>query len=132
MVERWLTTTDATAGALTVLQHWSSLQPEEQMPALGRVINLLPDDRYAAVQHLLFDPTTGNEAAEFIFRDAANRPSEVKLPVMLALISRPGHPLAAMAHDSLMAELGADYGANQGQWVAHVHEYLQSRAQIGK
>jgi hypothetical protein len=129
MIERWLSTTEATAGAVTVLQHWSSLKPEEQLPALGRILNMVPDDRYEEVQRVLADPKTTREAAEVIFRDAVNRSSEVKLHTMLALISKPQHPLASTAHEALVNDLGIDDGANQGAWIAHVQEHLRGLLQ---
>lgn len=129
MVERWLSTTDAAAGAVNVLQHWSSLKPEEQLPALGRVLNMVPDDRYNALERVLADPATTPEAADVIFRDAVNRPSNVKLHAMLSLIAQPRHPFASKAREALVNDLGIDDGANQGAWIAHVQEYLHSQAQ---
>lgn len=62
------------------------LKPEDQLPALGRVIHMLPDDRYQADQRVLLDSRTNAGAKEVLFRNAFNRPAEVKLPVMLAVM----------------------------------------------
>ncbi|MDB6138098.1 MAG: hypothetical protein JWO94_1170, partial [Verrucomicrobiaceae bacterium] len=115
-----------------VLQHVPELKPEDQLPALGRVINLLPDDRYEAAQRALLDPRTSIEAKEFLYHDAANRPSEVKLPAMFAIMTARHHPQAEEAHQSLINELGNDFGANQGEWLARIHEELQRQSQAGK
>jgi len=90
---------------------------------------MVPDDRYEEVQRVLADPKTTREAAEVIFRDAVNRSSEVKLHTMLALISKPQHPLASTAHEALVNDLGIDDGANQGAWIAHVQEHLRGLLQ---
>lgn len=132
-VEQWLTAGgDPAQGAVRVLQNWAKLKPEEQLPALGRVIHMLPDDRYQAAQRVLLDAKTSTEAKEVLFRDAFNRPAEVKLPVMLAVMFAPGHAQANEAHTALADHLGADYGANQSQWLIHIREELNRRAQASK
>lgn len=133
VIEQWLSSsTDIPTIVRTVLDGFPKLSPADHLLAASKVTALADDANYEGVKRLLVDSRTSDEAKEFLYRDAFNRGAEVKLPTMFAVMTTPGHPQAAEAREALANHLGADYGANQGQWLAHIQANLKERAEIGK
>lgn len=133
VIEQWLSSsTDIPEIVRTILAGFPKLDPQDQLLAAGKLAALADDLHYEGVKRLLVDEKTSADAKEFLYRDAFNRGPEVKLPTMFAVMTTPGHPQAKEAHEALVNHLGADYGANQGQWLASIQANLRERAAIGK
>ncbi len=128
LVHQWLSSsTDIPTIANTMLKGFPSLEAKDHLHAVGNLVALVSDDRFAGLKRLLLDPKTSLEAKEFLFRDALSRGDLVKLPLLLAVMQQRDHPSANEAHDVLKQQLGADFGANYGQWQAKITEVLRAQ-----
>jgi len=132
VIEQWLSSTDIPGITRAILAGFPKLDPKDHLLAISKLAPLVGDDQFDSLKRLAVDPATSAEAKEYLFHDAVNRSAEAKWPMMFAIMSAPGHPQAQEAHDALVSDLGADYGANQGQWLARIQADLKERALIGK
>ncbi len=127
-VEQWLSSsTDIKVVAQNILAGFPLLATEDHLLAASKLVALVGDDRFEGLKRLILDPKTSTEAKEFLVRDALSRADTVKLPLMLAIMQQRGHPSASEAHDTLISALGADYGADYGQWQARINEVLRAQ-----
>jgi len=106
-----------------------SLPLEGQVEAVQHMVNLLDDERYELARNMLLKPALHPSLREVVFADALDRPNSVKLPVLLALLGSPGHPLRAEAHSNLQVLLGSDLGDNPAVWAGPVGEFLAREAE---
>ena len=133
MIEQWMTSTDIPAIARTILAGFPKLEPKDHLLAASKLAPLVPDHQFdTSLKRLLTDPNTSEEAKDYLYRDAVNRAPEAKWPALFAVMITPGHPHAQDARESLTSDLGADFGLNQGQWLARIQEALRERNGIGK
>ncbi len=132
VIEQWLSSTDIPGITRAILAGFPKLDPKDHLLAVSKLAPLVGDDQFDSLKRLAVDPATSAEAKEYLFHDAVNRSAEAKWPMMFAIMSAAGHPQAEEAHQALVSDLGADYGANQGQWLARIQGDLKERAQIGR
>ena len=133
MIEQWMTSTDIPAIARTIMAGFPKLEPKDHLLAASKLAPLVPDNQFdTSLKRLLTDPNTSEEARDYLYRDAINRSPEAKWPALFAVMITPGHPHAQDARESLTSDLGADFGLNQGQWLARIQEALRERNGIGK
>jgi hypothetical protein len=78
---------------------------------------------------MLLNPALHPSLREVVFADALDRPNTVKLPVLLALLGSPGHPLRPEAHSNLQVLIGSDLGDNPAVWAGPVGEFLAREAE---
>jgi len=69
------------------------LHADDQVDAIQNALNLLPDEQFVSLFAILFDKTQNPDVLDEIFNDALNRPEEIKVPMMKALLRDKGHPL---------------------------------------
>ena len=118
---------DKVAAALAALV--PSLPLEGQVEAVQHMVNLLDDERYELARNMLLNPALHPSLREVVFADALDRPNTVKLPVLLALLGSPGHPLRPEAHSNLQVLIGSDLGDNPAVWAGPVAEFLAREAE---
>jgi len=105
-----------------------SLPIEGQIEAVQHVVNLLDDEQYPLAGRLLLDPSLHPDVREIVFADLLDRASAVRLPVLLALLGTPGHPLHNDARNHLRDTVGSDLGNNPASWNAAVQEVVAKEA----
>ncbi|MDB6118549.1 MAG: hypothetical protein JWO08_2330 [Verrucomicrobiaceae bacterium] len=132
VIEQWMSSTDIPGIARAILAGFPKLDPKDHLLAVSKLAPLVGDEQFDSLKRLAVDPATSADAKEYLFHDAVNRSAEAKWPMMFAIMAASGHPQAQEAHQALVSDLGADYGANQGQWLARIQADLKERAQIGK
>ncbi len=125
-IEEWLSSsTDTSVITRHMLDGFGTLRPEDHLLAAKELVNLVGDADYADLQRLLLNPTTSLEAKELMFQDALNRQDLVKLPLLLAILQQPGHPLAAAARERLVQALGEDFGDDASRWQQAINAELR-------
>ncbi len=94
LVDRLAEQTDVAAAdqAPRVKEAFDRLDKQDQMDAIRRSLNLLPDEQFPALYDILFDKTEDPEVLDAIFSDALNRPEEIKNPLMKELVKDKTHP----------------------------------------
>jgi hypothetical protein len=117
---------DKVAASLAALA--PTLPLEGQVEAIQHMVNLLDDEQYALAQNMVMNPGLHPDVREVLFSDVLDRPNAVKLPVLLALLSSPGHPLRTEAHTNLQAVIGQDLGQSPMLWSQPVQAFLEREA----
>ena len=117
---------DVVAARLAALA--PTLPLEGQVEAIQHVVNLLDDEQYELARNMALNPGLHPDVREVVFSDVLDRPNEVKMPVLLALLGQPGHPLAGEARQNLQAYVGRDLGPNPADWAAPVQALLAREA----
>jgi hypothetical protein len=79
--------------AKRVKEAFDKLDTEDQMDGIHHGLNLLPDDRFAALYDILYDKSENSEVLDAIFSDALNRPEGIKMPILKALRKDREHPM---------------------------------------
>lgn len=79
--------------ARRVKEAFQKLAKDDQVECIHYGLNLLPDDRFAVLNDLLYDKNEDPEVLDAIFSDALNRPEEIKLPLLKALRKNREHPM---------------------------------------
>ncbi len=94
LVDRLAEQTDVAAAdqAPGVKEAFDRLDKQDQMDAIRRSLNLLPDEQFPALYDILFDKAEDPEVLDAIFSDALNRPEEIKNPLMKELVKDKTHP----------------------------------------
>ena len=95
LVDQLVELTDAPAKERKdqVKKAFDALDPADQMDAIHRGLNLLPDAQFDSLCGILFDKTENVHVLDAIFSDALNRPDEIKIPIMKALVTDKQHPM---------------------------------------
>jgi hypothetical protein len=117
---------DKVAASLAALA--PTLPLEGQVEAIQHMVNLLDDEQYALAQNMVMNPGLHPDVREVLFSDVLDRPNAVKLPLLLALLSSPGHPLRIEAHTNLQAAIGQDLGESPMLWSQPVQAFLEREA----
>ncbi len=78
---------------VSVKEAFDSLDKNDQEDAIKTALNLLPDEQFIALYGILLDKTVNEEILDAIFSDALNRPEEIKIPLMKALVKDKTHPM---------------------------------------
>jgi hypothetical protein len=105
-----------------------TLPLEGQVEAVQHMVNLTEDDKYSVASSMLLNPGTHPELREVLLADVLDRPNSMKLPVLLAVMAVPGHPLLAEAHRNLREVVGSDFGMNASAWSGPVQSLLAREA----
>ena len=105
-----------------------TLPLEGQVEAVQHMVNLTEDDKYSVASNMLLNPGTHPDLRAVIWSDVLDRPNSVKLPVLLAVMAVPGHPLLAEAHRNLREVVGSDFGMNASAWSGPVQSLLAREA----
>ena len=72
---------------------FDELDSADQMDAIHRSLNLLPDEQFTSLYGILYDKTENPEILDAIFSDALNRPEEIKVPMMKDFLFDKTHPM---------------------------------------
>jgi hypothetical protein len=105
-----------------------TLPLEGQVEAIQHMVNLLDDEQYALARNMVLNPGLHPDVSEVLFSDVLDRPNDVKMPVLLALLAQPAHLLAVDARQNLQAYVGRDWGPNSADWAAPVQALLAREA----
>jgi len=105
-----------------------SLPLEGHVESIQHMVNLLDDEQYKLASDMLMSPSLHPEVREVIFSDVLDRPNEVKVPVLLALMGNFGHPLQREAREKLQLLIGRDLGDNPAGWRGPAQEFLARSA----
>lgn len=101
-VEAWETLVDTLAESTEpvtkermakVKEAFDTLDSADQMDAIQRSLNLLPDEQFTSLFGILYDKTENPEILDAIFSDALNRPEEIKVPMMKDFLFDKTHPM---------------------------------------
>lgn len=76
-----------------VKETFDKLSKADQMDAINRALNLLPDSQFPTLYGILFDKGEDSEVLDAIFSDALNRPEDIKVPIMKELVQDKQHPM---------------------------------------
>jgi len=76
-----------------VKEAFDTLDSADQMDAIQRSLNLLPDEQFTSLFGILYDKTENPEILDAIFSDALNRPEEIKVPMMKDFLFDKTHPM---------------------------------------
>jgi len=69
-----------------------AVPPSRRVECLRRALNLIPDANVGLLAGVVLDKTQDTEIVETTFRDIANRPEEVKEPILEAIAKDKTHP----------------------------------------
>jgi hypothetical protein len=105
-----------------------TLPLEGQVEAIQHMVNLLDDEQYELARSMVLNAGLHPDVREVVFSDVLDRPNEVKMPVLLAILGQPAHPLAVDARQNLQAYVGRDLGPNPAEWAAQVQALLTQEA----
>ena len=105
-----------------------NLPLEGQLEAVQHMVNLLEDPQYEMATQLLLNPSLHPDLREVLFTDLLDRPNSIKLPVLLALLGNPSHPLHKEAGRALQEAVGSDFGSNPLAWDATVRALVAQEA----
>ncbi len=114
------------AGALFVLL--PTLPQEGKLEAVQHMVHLLDDDQYQLATQLLLDPSLHPDLREVVFTDILDRPHKVQLPILLALLGTPGHPLNGETRRVLQEVVGGDFGSDPAAWNVAVQTLVAQEA----
>lgn len=124
-LEQWLSSsTDLEVVVHHIINGFGTLKLEDQAPAASKIVAFIKDERFADLKPLLMDPATSEEAQNIIYQDLLQRSASTRLPLLFTLMQTPNHPFSDKARQSLVRDLGADYGANYGLWQAKINELI--------
>lgn len=101
---------------------------EGHVESIQHMVNLLDDEQYKLASDMLMNPSLYPEVREVIFSDVLDRPNEVKVPALLALLGTYGHPLQFEAREKLQLLLGTDLGNDPVAWRGSVATFLARSA----
>lgn len=76
-----------------VKETFDKLSKADQMDAIHRALNLLPDSQFPTLYGILFDKGENAEVLDAIFSDALNRTEDIKVPIMKELVQDKQHPM---------------------------------------
>lgn len=76
-----------------VKEAFDQLDQGDQLDAIHRAVNLLPDSQFESLLGILYDKSENAEVLDIIFSDALNRSEDIKLPMMKELIKDNQHPM---------------------------------------
>lgn len=107
-----------------------NLPLDGQEQAAQHMVNLLGDEQFPATAQFLDDTNTPETVITILMNDLLNRPSPVKLPMLLALAQVPGHPLAEESRTILGIYVEKDFGDNWDEWRKGIDEYLKTEAAL--
>ncbi len=83
----------ASTQAQSVKEAFDKLDKDDQMDGIRHGLNLLPDDRFAVLDAILYDKGEDPEVLDAIFSDALNRPEAIKMPILKTLRKDREHPM---------------------------------------
>jgi hypothetical protein len=106
-----------------------TLPLEGQVEAIQHMVNLLDDEQYELAGNMVLNPGLHPDLREVLFSDVLDRPNDVKMPLFLALLGQPGHPLGVDARQNLQAYVGRDLGPNPVDWTTTVRTMLAREAE---
>ena len=75
-----------------VKEAFDKLEEADQMDAIHRSLNLLPDEQFTSLFGILYDKHENPEILDAIFSDALNRPEDIKVPMMKDFLFDKTHP----------------------------------------
>jgi len=105
-----------------------TLPLEGYVECIQHMVNLLDDEQYKLATDMLMSPSLQPEVREVIFSDVLDRPNEVKVPALLALLGSFGHPLQGEAREKLQLLIGSDLGDNPVAWQVAATTFLARSA----
>ncbi len=76
-----------------VKEAFDKLDKDDQLDGIRHGLNLLPDDRFAVLDAILYDKGEDPEVLDAIFSDVLNRPEEIKMPILKDLSKDREHPM---------------------------------------
>lgn len=125
-----LTANDSTDdSARKLLSLMPQLNTAEQADASQHIANLLADAEFSKVTPYILNPATPREVMDVFYGDALNRSDEIKLPILVELAEKPGHPLQEEAMNILDVFLGPDYTENRPALRQLAQKYLAEQAE---
>ena len=77
----------------SVKESFDKLDKNDQLDAVHRAVNLLPDEQFTSLFGILYDKRENAEVLDVIFSDALNRNEEIKVPMMKDLVVDKEHPM---------------------------------------
>lgn len=112
-----------------LLETFPGLSEREQIAATPHLVNLVTDEHLQALANLLQRTETPTKVKEVIFDNMLNRPPELGWPVLLGVMSIPGHPLAQRARETLTIIVGANHEDRLQDWQDALAAQLKFQGQ---
>lgn len=122
--------TDDRGKAQELLAAFPLLPADGQAVYAQHLSNLVTDQDYAVLGHLLTNAALPDVVLETLMSDVLNRADSVKLPALLTVARDPQHPKAAEAHDVLELTLDQDFGQDWATWEARLQEWLTANPDV--
>jgi hypothetical protein len=100
--------------------------PEDgQVETVQHIANLLPDENFVALGHLLTNSATLAAVQDVVLADLLNRPNAIKLPLLLEVARQPDLEKAAEAKDLLGLYLDVNLGEDWIAWQRKLEQWLK-------
>ena len=116
---------DESQKAQKLLELIPTLPEDAQIEAAQHLVNLVPDEGYAAASPYLTNAQTSEAVLDVLIGDLMNRPNTLKLPLLLEVARVPEHPKAGEAKELLEFYVGEDLGADWSAWETALATWLK-------
>lgn len=116
---------DESQKAQQLLALLPTLPETAQIEAAQHLVNLVPDEGYAATSQHLTNAHTAEAVLDVLIGDLMNRPNTLKLPMLLQVARITDHPKAGEAKELLEFYVGEDLGTDWDAWEKSVTTWLK-------
>lgn len=117
--------TEVAEKARKMLELFPHFPEAGQVETAQHISNLLADEDYKKFGNYLTNPKTPASVQDVILADVLNRPSTIKLPLLLGTARDPANAKAAEAKDLLELYLEEDYGTDWDKWQQEMEKWLK-------
>ena len=117
--------TEVEEKARKMLELFPNFPEAGQVETAQHISNLLADEDYEKFGNYLLNPKTPVSVQDVILADVLNRPSEIKLPLLLATARARDNAKAADAKEILELYLEEDYGDDWDRWEQEMIKWLK-------
>lgn len=112
--------------AQALFKIYSSIDKEGQRKAAHAAVRYVDDEHFVVVRHQMLDSSLPKQVLSVFLTDTLKRSDAVKMPLLLELAQRDGHPMQGEARQLLSAFLGRDYGLSWDKWQEAMVAYLDT------
>lgn len=117
---------DTDEKAMQLLDIFTNMPEAGQIEAAQHLSNLVDEDHYPRMGKLLADPKTAPAVSEVLLNDLYNRPSALRLPLLIEVARNPQHPKATEAHEQLTRLLEEDFGQDWQRWQSKSEQWIKA------
>lgn len=117
--------TEVDEKARKMLELLPSFPEAGQVETAGHISNLLRDEDYAKFGAYLTNTASPAGLQDVVLADVLNRPSEIKLPLLLETARNPANAKAGEAKEMLELYLEEDYGTDWSKWDEAMKKWLK-------